>query len=82
MAARSTGSRSLAAASATSGALCAATDGAAPPMALGQKYVSWRSAAEWNVRAWTPLTPSSRSRPRISPAALAVNVTASTCWGA
>ena len=27
---------------------------AAPPTTLGQKKPSWRSAAAWNVRAWTP----------------------------
>src|SRR5437016_33725 len=37
---------------------------------------SCASAAEWNVRAVTPLTPSLWSRARISPAALSVNVTA------
>ena len=39
-------------------------------------------AAEWNVRAWTPITPSCCNRPRISPAARVVKVTASTAVGA
>ena len=37
---------------------------------------SCESAAEWNVRASTPSTPSRARRARISPAALSVNVTA------
>ena len=67
------------AASASNPALLATSLGSSPPTTLGQKKPSWRSAAPWNVRAWTPPTPSCRSRPRISPAARAVNVTASTC---
>ncbi|MDQ1137051.1 hypothetical protein QE410_001850 [Microbacterium sp. SORGH_AS 1204] len=39
------------------------------------------SAAAWKVRADTPDTPSARRRPRISPAAFAVNVTAITRCG-
>src|SRR5665647_2660934 len=55
--------------------------GGAPPTTLGQKKLSWRSAAAWNVRACTPETPRSRRRVRISPAARAVNVTARTLFG-
>src|SRR4051794_37361784 len=55
--------------------------GMLPPTAFGQKYWSWRSAAEWKVRAWTPAAPSWRRRPRISPAARLVKVTASTLEG-
>ena len=55
--------------------------GIGPPTACGQKYCSWRSAAEWNVRAWTPSTPRSRRRVRISAAARAVNVSARVRWG-
>ena len=52
--------------------------GAGPPASCGQKKPSWERAAAWNVRAATPCTPSARSRPRSSPAAFAVNVTAIT----
>ncbi len=38
-------------------------------------------AAAWKVRACTPPTPSPRSRVRISPAARAVKVTASSALG-
>ena len=55
--------------------------GSSPPIAFGQKNRSCRNAAEWNVRACTPGAPSERSRSRISPAALVVNVTASTSVG-
>jgi hypothetical protein len=48
---------------------------------VGQKKFSCASAAAWKVRAATPLTPIARSRPRISPAALVVKVTAITRWG-
>jgi hypothetical protein len=78
---RSRRRRSREAASATRPALCGITSGAAPPMACGQKKCSCLSAAAWKVRACTPATPSSRRRVRISPAARAVKVTASTCWG-
>ncbi len=59
------------------------TAGGRPPTVAGQKWVSWRSAAEWKVRAWTrsrpPPDPASwTSLARISPAARVVNVTAST----
>ena len=47
-----------------------------PPTTRGQKNANCRSAAEWNVRAWTVPAPSDRSRVRISPAARVVNVTA------
>src|SRR5262249_48913299 len=69
------------AASGTSGAVRAPSRGSSPPTGGGQKYCSWRSAAEWKVRACTPPAPSWRSRPRISPAARAVKVTASTVAG-
>ena len=52
------------------------SEGMGPPTAWGQKYCSWRRAAEWNVRAWTPATPRSRRRVRISAAARAVKVRA------
>src|SRR5690606_22256214 len=52
--------------------------GAVSPASVGQKKFSWARAALWNVRAETPPTPSARSRPRSSPAALAVKVTAIT----
>jgi hypothetical protein len=42
---------------------------------------SCESAAEWNVRASTPSTPSAASRARSSPAALSVKVTARICDG-
>ena len=80
-AARSTWIRSREAAAPTSGAFCVTSDGTAPPTTCGQKNCSWRSAAEWKVRACTPPTPRSRSRVRISPAARAVKVTASTVCG-
>ena len=60
------------------------TVGGRPPTVAGQKWVSWRSAAAWKVRATTwsspppPAPPSWRSRPRNSPAARVVKVTAST----
>ena len=52
----------------------------------GQKWTSWRRAAEWKVRAWTrsrppPVPASWTSRARNSPAARVVNVTASTWAG-
>ncbi len=47
-----------------------------PPFAC-----SWPSAAAWNVWARTPVAPSAANRPRISPAALSVNVTA-RIWSA
>ncbi len=59
-----------------------ATDGRGLAYTAGQKYCAWRSAAEWNVRACTRGTPRARSRPRSSPAARVVNVTASTASGA
>lgn len=40
-----------AAADATSDALCSIKFGRLPPNPVSQKYVSWRSAAEWKVRA-------------------------------
>ena len=46
------------------------------------KRRSSASAAEWNVDARTPSTPSAASRARSSPAALSVNVTATTSAGA
>jgi hypothetical protein len=75
-------SRERPAASATSPTLLGVNRGSSPPTTFGQKKDSWRSAALWKVRACTPPTPSWRSRPRISPAARAVNVTARTCPGA
>ncbi len=69
------------AASATSENFRSSRRGGSPPTALGQKYCNCRSAAEWNVRVCTPPAPSCRSRPRISPAARWVNVTASTVAG-
>ena len=61
-----------------------AFDGRICPTASGRKYRSCDSAAEWNVLARTPVTPRSSRRPRISPAALSVNVTARICeaWNA
>ena len=72
-----------AAAAATIRILLSSSSGTGPPSTLGAKYRSWRSAAAWNVSACTPPrpappTPSPRSRPRISPAARAVKVTASS----
>ena len=55
--------------------------GSSVPWTWGQKNRSWRSAAEWKVRACTPAAPSERSRARISPAARVVKVTASTSEG-
>ena len=78
MATRSNCMRSREAASPTTGAFQARTSGEAPPIAWGQKKCSWRSAAAWKVRACTPPTPRPRRRVRISPAARAVKVTAST----
>ena len=69
------------AASASTWALWSTTSGSAPPTAWGQKYCSWRSAAEWKVRACTPWAPRSLSRARISEAARAVKVTARVRWG-
>ena len=79
--ARSVASRSRPADSATSPALCETRSGSSPPTWRGQNQRSWRSAAAWKVRACTPAAPRSRSRVRISPAARAVNVTASTRCG-
>src|SRR5690348_17621794 len=45
-AARSTDSRSRAAASATSDALCSCSPGGEPPTVCGQKYESWRNRSE------------------------------------
>ncbi|CAM5324905.1 hypothetical protein STENM223S_10497 [Streptomyces tendae] len=73
--------RQAAAASATSWILRSTSLGSEPPIAFGQKYWSCRSAAEWKVRACTPEAPSWRRRPRISPAARLVKVTASTLEG-
>ena len=58
------------------------SSGRSRPCTRGQKNRSWRSAAEWNVRAWTPGAPNERSRSRISPAARVVNDSASTSVGA
>jgi len=44
-------------------------------------YVTGGLVTEWKVRACTPVAPSAPSRARISAAARAVNVTASTCRG-
>lgn len=55
--------------------------GAWSPARVGQKKFTCASAAAWNVRADTPATPRARNRPRISPAAFAVNVTAITLCG-
>jgi hypothetical protein len=52
------------------------------PTRSGAKWRSWPSAAEWNVRAATPSTPSAASRDFISRAALSVKVTARICGGA
>src|SRR6266545_2262035 len=46
------------------------------PTGSGAKKRSWPRAAEWNVQARTPITSSASNRPRISPAALSVKVTA------
>jgi hypothetical protein len=73
--------RQATAASATNWILRSTSRGMGPPIAFGQKYWSWRRAAEWKVRAWTPTAPSWRSRPRISPAARLVKVTARTLFG-
>ena len=81
-------SRSRLAASAMSPIFDSMTCGTGPPTAPGQKWVSWRSAAEWNVRAWTrsspapgTAVPSCRSRARSSAAARVVKVTARTRAG-
>ncbi len=63
------------------GILDSVSSGGAPPYTLGQKYRSWRSAAEWKVRAWTAPAPMVRRRVRISPAARVVKVTARTSSG-
>ena len=66
----------------TTGNLLSSSSHWLSPIACGQKYLSCRMAAAWNVNACTalpdPAIPSERSRVRISPAARAVNVTAST----
>ena len=77
----STRTRSRLADSATSDIRLSSTEGSSPPYACGQKYCACRRAAEWKVRACTPRAPSSWSRPRISPAARVVKVTASTAVG-
>ena len=48
----------------------------------GEKWCSCASAAEWNVRAATPVTPSAASRDFITPAAFSVKVTARIWPGA
>ena len=69
-----------AAASVTSRALLSTSSGIAlPDSSRGAKKRTWRSAAAWKVRAWTPSTPSAASRARSWAAARAVKVTASTC---
>ncbi len=73
--------RQAAAASATSLIFRSTIRGSGPPTAFGQKNWSWRRAAEWKVRAWTPGMPRSARRERISPAARAVKVTARTWVG-
>ena len=67
---------------ATIGNLLSNTRHGRSPAIWGQKYCSWRIAAEWNVRACTPPMPMAVRRSRISPAARLVNVTASTRLGA
>ena len=61
--------------------LLSISEGAESPATVGQKKLSCFRAAAWKVRAATPPTPSARSRPRSSPAAFAVNVTAITRCG-
>ena len=73
----SIGTPSPRAASAINEKVLPVTCGSSTPCTRGQKYLIWRSAAEWKVRACTCGTPSSASRCRSSPAALVVNVTAS-----
>ena len=53
-----------------------AFDGRIWPIRSPAKKRSCASAAEWNVRATTPRTPSPASRSRMTPAALSVKVTA------
>ena len=74
------------AASASRPTLESSTVGGRPPTVRGQKWLSWRSAAEWNVRACTRSSPAPRpaswcTRARSSPAARVVNVSASTWPG-
>ena len=78
---RSVDSRDRDAAEATSRSLFSTSPGIGPPSTRGAKYRSWRIAAAWKVRAWTPPTSRAASRPRSSPAARAVKVTARTCSG-
>ena len=47
-------SRSRRAAAATSASLDSVRVGSSPPYVVGQNHRSWRRAALWNVRAWTP----------------------------
>ena len=47
-----------AAEAATREALCGMTSGSGPPTTVGQKWRSWRRAAEWKVRACALGTPS------------------------
>ena len=79
--ARSVVKRSREAASARYWAFPDSSCGGVPPTAWGQKYCSWRRAAAWKVRVCTPAAPSPCRRARISLAARAVKVRASTCWG-
>ena len=65
----------------SAGARAPSRAGSARPRS-GAKWRSCRSAAEWNVEARTPLTPSAASRAFSSPAALSVNVTAMIWVGA
>ena len=63
------------------GALWSRIWGSGSPVCSVHSLESCESAAEWNVRASTPSTPSAASRVRSSPAALSVNVTARICDG-
>ena len=63
------------------GALWSRISGSGSPVCAVHSLESCESAAEWNVRASTPSTPSAASRVRSSPAALSVNVTARICDG-
>ena len=64
-----------------SGALWSSTSGSGSPVYEDHSLESCESAAEWNVRASTPSTPSAWRRRASSPAALSVNVTARICDG-
>ena len=61
---------------AISGAFDGNTSGSGSPVCRSHRRPSWESAAAWNVRASTPLTPSAASRSFSSRAAFSVKVTA------